>query len=54
MGKLFWTLIAVGLALPIIAGTTFIPISAEPQILSDYFSGVIQYWNDVISQIKWP
>jgi len=53
MGKLFWILVGIGLALPIIAGFTFVPISAEPQMVGDYFSGVIQYWSDVISQIRW-
>jgi len=53
MGKLFWILLVVGLALPIMAGFTFIPTNAEPQIIGDYFNGVIRYWSDVMSQIRW-
>jgi hypothetical protein len=41
MGKLLWLLIAIGLVLPIMAGFTFIPTSAEPEILGDYFSGIM-------------
>ncbi len=54
MGKLFWILLAVGLALPIMAGFAFIPTNAEPQIVGDYFNGVIQYWSKVMSEIRWP
>ncbi len=53
MGRLFWILLVVGLALPIMAGFTFIPTNADPQIVGDYFSGVIQYWSNVMSQIRW-
>ena len=54
MGFLKWIIVAAIVALPILASFAVLPASPAPQGIGEYINGIIQYWKEVISQIKIP